>query len=150
MGWHWVYHTTCLTYGIQVSGLNPSEKYESQLGWLFPIYGKIKNVPNHQPVIKYVFFPCMGNLHCDYGQTRGNMGNDEKPKVIHWVSCFQSNPKFARVKQESDWVENGKHILDAGNWSTWPPFMDKLGDSEQFPLLNDFSIQKQTMCPLSG
>ena len=27
----------------------PSEKYESQLGWLFLIYGKIKNVPNHQP-----------------------------------------------------------------------------------------------------
>ena len=24
-----------------VGGLNPSEKYESQLGWLFPIYGKI-------------------------------------------------------------------------------------------------------------
>ena len=23
----------------------------SQLGWLFPIYGNIKNVPNHQPVI---------------------------------------------------------------------------------------------------
>ena len=29
----------------------PSEKYESQLGWLFPIYGKMKNVPNHQSVI---------------------------------------------------------------------------------------------------
>ena len=28
---------------------HPSENYESQLGWLFPIYGKIKNVPNHQP-----------------------------------------------------------------------------------------------------
>ena len=28
---------------------NPSEKYESLLGWLLPIYGKIKNVPNHQP-----------------------------------------------------------------------------------------------------
>jgi len=27
----------------------PSEKYENQLGLLFPIYGKIKNVPNHQP-----------------------------------------------------------------------------------------------------
>ena len=25
----------------------------SQLGWLFPIYGKIKNVPNHQPAIIY-------------------------------------------------------------------------------------------------
>ena len=24
----------------------------SQLGWLFPIYGKIKNVPNHQPDIQ--------------------------------------------------------------------------------------------------
>ena len=30
---------------------HPSEKYESQLGRLFPIYGKIKNVPNHQPEI---------------------------------------------------------------------------------------------------
>ena len=29
----------------------------SQLGWLFPIYGKIKNVPNHQPAII---------LHYDY------------------------------------------------------------------------------------
>ena len=29
----------------------PSEKYESQLGFLFPIYGKIKNGPNHQPVV---------------------------------------------------------------------------------------------------
>ena len=28
----------------------PSEKYKSQLGLLFPIYGKIKNVSNHQPV----------------------------------------------------------------------------------------------------
>jgi len=27
----------------------PSAKYESQSGSLFPIYGKIKNVPNHQP-----------------------------------------------------------------------------------------------------
>ena len=34
---------------VLVGGLNPSEKYESQLGWLFPICGKIKTVPNHQP-----------------------------------------------------------------------------------------------------
>ena len=31
-----------------VGGLNPSEKY-SQLGWFFPIYGKINHVPKHQP-----------------------------------------------------------------------------------------------------
>jgi len=32
-------------------GFNPSGKYESQLGWLFPIFPNIwtKNVPNHQP-----------------------------------------------------------------------------------------------------
>ena len=34
----------------------PSEKYESQLRLLFPIYGKIKNVPNHQPVEKIAYF----------------------------------------------------------------------------------------------
>jgi hypothetical protein len=33
-----------------VGGFNPSEKYESLLGVLFPIYGKLKNVSNHQPV----------------------------------------------------------------------------------------------------
>jgi hypothetical protein len=33
---------------LLVGGFNPSEKYESQLGLLFPIHGKIKNVPNHQ------------------------------------------------------------------------------------------------------
>ena len=27
----------------------PAEQYESQLGLLFPIYGRIKHVPNHQP-----------------------------------------------------------------------------------------------------
>ena len=31
-----------------VGGFNPFEKYKSQLGWLFPIYRKIKNVPNYQ------------------------------------------------------------------------------------------------------
>jgi len=41
----WIFH-------IYVTGwwyTYPSEKYESQLGLLFSIYGKIKNVPNHQP-----------------------------------------------------------------------------------------------------
>ena len=37
---HWVIETT-----------------DSQLGWLFPIYGKIKNVPNHQPAINPMVNP---------------------------------------------------------------------------------------------
>ena len=36
-----------------VGGFNPSQKYESQLGCLFPIYGKVKNVPKHQAVSGY-------------------------------------------------------------------------------------------------
>ena len=32
-----------------VGGFNPSEKYESQLGLFFPLYGKSYHVPNHQP-----------------------------------------------------------------------------------------------------
>ena len=31
--------------------LNPSEKSESQLGLLLPIYGTIKNVPNHHQIM---------------------------------------------------------------------------------------------------
>ena len=37
---------TCLRSWLVVS---THLKDISQLGWLFPIYGKIKNVPNHQP-----------------------------------------------------------------------------------------------------
>ena len=33
-------------------------KNMSQLGWLFPIYGKIKNVPNHQPELIEVWRIC--------------------------------------------------------------------------------------------
>jgi hypothetical protein len=35
----------------------PSEKYESQLGLLFPIDEKMKNVPNHQPDHGWENFP---------------------------------------------------------------------------------------------
>ena len=41
--------STVIIMTIQFSWLVVSEKYESQTGLLFPIYGNIKNVPNHQP-----------------------------------------------------------------------------------------------------
>ena len=34
-----------------VGGFNPSEKYESQLGWLFPIYGKTKVILYPSPQV---------------------------------------------------------------------------------------------------
>ena len=41
-------HGGILPPHVLVGGFNPSEKYESQLGWLLPEYGNIKNVPNHK------------------------------------------------------------------------------------------------------
>ena len=41
-----------ILYKLACTWENPSEKYESQLGLLFPIYGKIKHVQtcsNYQP-----------------------------------------------------------------------------------------------------
>ena len=53
----------CVNGIILVGGFNPSKKYESQLGWLFPIDGNIKNVPNHQPV----FFCCDSGFNTPLG-----------------------------------------------------------------------------------
>jgi len=37
-------------YALMVGGFNPFENYYcSQLERLFPIYGKLRNVPKHQP-----------------------------------------------------------------------------------------------------
>ena len=74
-----------------VGGLKPSEKYESQLGWLFPIYGKIQNVPNHQPaknvqswkVHRRCFFSGK-MIYKMLGITRSNSASME-PFVKHWI-----------------------------------------------------------------
>jgi len=48
------YSSISYTFNIYlVGGFNPSEKYESQLGFIIPKNGKLKNVPNHQPVMNY-------------------------------------------------------------------------------------------------
>ena len=53
--------------GIVVSGwlvVWTPLKNISQLGWLFPIYGKIKNVPNDQPVSSEFFTHIWDQLEC--------------------------------------------------------------------------------------
>ena len=59
---------------------HPSEKHESQLGLFFPIYGKIENVPNHQPGKK--------------GFSRGQTGSTGwlSPYILEMVvdMCFTS------------------------------------------------------------
>ena len=59
---------------------NHLEKYESQLGWLFPIYGKIylKNVWNHQPVVLW---------GCGYGWRCGWLDSCPKKSPDPRVRC---------------------------------------------------------------
>ena len=47
----------------------------SQLGWLLPIYGKIKNVPNHQPGILYIYIYMHGLV--------------QMPSMLQWNLVFQ-------------------------------------------------------------
>ena len=59
-----------------VGGFNPSEKYESQVGWICLIHGKIENGPNHQADIyiyihimctyPYLFIYILGHCMCMY------------------------------------------------------------------------------------
>ena len=44
-----LYQTLLINLDHLVGGFNPSEKYVSVGMRTFPIYGKTKNVPNHQP-----------------------------------------------------------------------------------------------------
>ena len=48
--------TICLASTSLVGGWATPLKNISQLGWLFPIYGQIKYVPNHQPVVEIPWF----------------------------------------------------------------------------------------------
>jgi len=73
-----------------VGGFNPSEKYESQLGLLFPIYGKVKNVPNHQPVMVMVLML----FYFGWSMTLSEMDhrsslNIESPVVTHATKLHQ-------------------------------------------------------------
>ena len=84
-----------------VGGFNPSEKYESPLGFLFPTEWK-KNVPNHQPAKSQAFpskwpIPCckLGSL-CPTSEIQKGValppdhGKDQKNHMwqsqSHWLS----------------------------------------------------------------
>ena len=75
-------HVIKMSISKLVGGLNPSEKYESQLGLLFPIYGKIKNVPNHQPDSVWTF----RKAHLDTWWIIIFRGHVERNK-LHWHTC---------------------------------------------------------------
>ena len=67
----------------------PSEKYEPVGMMTFPIYGKIKNVPNHQPVFQTTNQCCMIRKGDDgFLKISGDTASDSR--------MFQSNPYGSR------------------------------------------------------
>jgi hypothetical protein len=108
-GWKQI-HTNTVSYGPQVipkvddasllqtrsdtiSGwwyTYPSEKYESQLGWFFPICGNIKNVPNHRPDIALsVQILYVHRDECTRIQCSGRISHtDNTYKWIHHASLY--------------------------------------------------------------
>jgi len=67
-------------------------KHISQLGWLFPIYGKITNAPNHQPVEFWsstcrilqsaILGTCFTNKP---GRKNAETSRTQETKVIPWM-----------------------------------------------------------------
>ena len=71
----------------------------SQLGWWFPIYGNIKNVPNHQPVYKWGF-----NLYMEIYRTAPYLQTNRSPKTKGWQAPLpppiwaEANRSFIKKK----------------------------------------------------
>ena len=57
----WEIKGTCINYCYNWLVVSIPLKNISQLGWSFPIYGKTKNVPNHQPeLVAWIHASCLG------------------------------------------------------------------------------------------
>ena len=52
----WLYIYIHIYIYTRIGGFNPHEKYESQIGSSSQLLGKIKHVPNHQPVYIYIHY----------------------------------------------------------------------------------------------
>ena len=79
----------------------------SQLGWLFPIYGKIKNVPNHQPVLyNAVYFTF---------ETYGFWGSP--------ISRAPPKSGPCRFQSDSPWVRHVQKRANVGNPGCHKPTM---------------------------
>ena len=93
----------------------PLWKYESQLGSLFPIYGKTKNVPNHQPVLFLIICYFFDHLD-DFPDTPSRLicTKSSSPMIAFWplfVTSFMLNMPSVN-----------RSIIQASTKSSWVPW----------------------------
>ena len=74
----------------------PCEKYESQLGLFFPIYGKIKNVPNHQPV-----------YHSERLSSWISIVSDMINNIMVYSNWIPTTPYPLKIKTSNSWLVCG-------------------------------------------
>ena len=75
---------------LLVGGLNPSEKYESQLGWLFPIYGKMPKMfqTTNQIINDQQGYPSVtGNVRMDFTWFHEDCTKSHLVKIMVKISC---------------------------------------------------------------
>ena len=78
----------------------------SQLGLLFPIKGKIKHVPNHQPVSIFLFPPKIipDDLGVDSQKTRpGPDPTTARPRGAKWAATICGVMFFCMVNSHENW-----------------------------------------------
>ena len=87
----------------------------SELGWLFPTYGTIKNVPNHQPVNNDQTWKINISVMVagDYNQSIG------RTKICHILVQRNTVPDDSNVGSPVHWLQMLKPQLGGGNGSTF-------------------------------
>ena len=115
------------TYVLVAGRPTPLKKYESQLGWPFPMYGKIKHVPNHH----WTMINPWTNSVKPGDKSRWAMMNHEKPRTVgsvlqdheplktlenNYCACFLSVLPFSCVcpKEPPKWPSSD---TDHAKWS---------------------------------
>ena len=90
-------------------------KNTSQLGWLFPMYGKIKQVPSHQP-----------DVYTLYTYTCWNWDKNWRPRGSHILLILNMNhPIFRASSSQQQWQSLGlgvgaRFLLSAPKIGTEP------------------------------
>ena len=106
-----------------VGAFNPSEKYESQLGWFFPIYGKIKNVPNHQPEnVIWILSVAPNGSPVYWEHSPGSSSKKPRKDLLWWLTLGMNY----QVDPSSTWTMHGK----------WHSLIGKSSINGVFPMVN--------------
>ena len=102
----------------------------SQLGWLFPIYGKIKNVPNHQPVIhfrhlKWHFWVYHGRPLSRFAVSARERSFHGLPFLLHFLQPFVMQLVPEKGAQRSPhpnfrlWIQTKQLQMNAPKTNKW-------------------------------